>query len=208
MSTLFTSSFERAALHENVEEALSEGRVLNEREFNRAVISANDASASPAARLLIDSAHKYSDLGAPSTPRSWRNWDTQQQVYVVGVTMSGLPPLYLRAGSIVDPEKSLSGAREEYLERCFLQSRNRFADVHWAAEKNAPKNSQELVKIHRAAARMALSATKRKANNRVMTMVLEAVKKKAPSAPSVRGSAVKKGAKTRSTLSSTLAGVS
>jgi integrase len=59
----------------------------------------------------------------------------------------------------------------------------------------------------------AISATKREANNRVMTMVLEAGKKKALSAPSSapsRGEKAgnKKGAKTFSTLSSTLAGVS
>jgi integrase len=59
----------------------------------------------------------------------------------------------------------------------------------------------------------AISATKREANNLVMTMVLEAGKKKALSAPllapSERGNAgKKKGAKTLSTLSSTLAGVS
>jgi integrase len=59
----------------------------------------------------------------------------------------------------------------------------------------------------------AISATKREANNLVMTMVLEAGKKKAlsapSSAPSERGNAgKKKGAKTVSTLSSTLAGVS
>jgi integrase len=59
----------------------------------------------------------------------------------------------------------------------------------------------------------AISATKREANNRVMTMVLEAGKKKALSAPSSAPSerkqaGKKKGAKTFSTLSSTLAGVS
>jgi site-specific recombinase XerD len=59
----------------------------------------------------------------------------------------------------------------------------------------------------------AISATKREANNRVMTMVLEAGKKKALSAPSSAPSETgkggkKKGAKTFSTLSSTLAGVS
>jgi hypothetical protein len=62
----------------------------------------------------------------------------------------------------------------------------------------------------------AISATKREANNRVMTMVLEAGKagkKKALSAPSSAPSREKKagnkkGAKTFSTLSSTLAGVS
>jgi integrase len=59
----------------------------------------------------------------------------------------------------------------------------------------------------------AISATKREANNLVMTMVLEAGKKKALSAPllapSERGNAgKKKGAKILSTLSSTLAGVS
>jgi integrase len=57
----------------------------------------------------------------------------------------------------------------------------------------------------------AISATKREANDRVMTMVLEAGKSKAlsapSSAPSERGKAgMKKGAKTFSTLSSTLAG--
>jgi site-specific recombinase XerD len=57
----------------------------------------------------------------------------------------------------------------------------------------------------------AISATKREANNLVMTMALEAGKKKALSAPfsapSERGkSGRKKGAKTFSTLSSTLAG--
>jgi site-specific recombinase XerD len=59
----------------------------------------------------------------------------------------------------------------------------------------------------------AISATKREANNRVMTMVLEAGKKKALSAPTSAPSREekagnKKGAKTFSTLSSTLAGVS
>ena len=58
----------------------------------------------------------------------------------------------------------------------------------------------------------AISATKREANNRVMEMVFEAGKKKlsAPSsAPSREQKAGnKKGAKTLSTLSSTLAGVS
>jgi len=59
----------------------------------------------------------------------------------------------------------------------------------------------------------AISATKREANDRVMTMVLEAGKKKAlsapSSAPSERGKTnKKKSAKTLSTFSSTLAGVS
>ena len=53
----------------------------------------------------------------------------------------------------------------------------------------------------------AISATKREANNRVMTMVLEAGKKKALSAPSSAPAEMgktgkKKGAKTFSTLSS------